>query len=78
MTPEEVIEGLSALDMDFARRTLPGASSDVVRLVAMHKARAELLDIHPELRHASVEWLRERGYTLWRGRPLPPVGELPA
>lgn len=77
MIPPEVIEGLSRLDMEFARRTLSWASSDEVRLVAMHKARAECLDVHSELRHASVEWLRMHGYRLRNGRELPMPGELP-
>lgn len=68
---------LRTLDLDWARRMAPGAASDEVRLVAMHKARACCAQIPRELRLASVEWLRERGLCLIDGLALPAPGELP-
>lgn len=71
-------EALRTLDMDYARRVLPQASSDEVRLLAMHKARYECKTIGPEYRHASGAWLRERGFGRGiPGEPLLPEGELP-
>lgn len=67
---------LRILDMNYARELMPQASSDEVRLIAMHKARYSCTDIEPELRHASGAWLRERGYGAFEG-PLLPEGELP-
>jgi len=69
---------LVALDLDYARRLMPDASSDEVRLAAMHKARYETTTIARELRHASGAWLRENGYLRFGGLPLLPEGELPA
>jgi hypothetical protein len=71
-------EALRTLDMDWARRQLPGASDDEVRLLSMHKARYELKQLEPEYRHASGAWLRERGYRRFDGTELLPDGELPA
>lgn len=69
---------LMNLNMDYARRLMPGASSDEVRLAAMHKARYEATSIPREFRHASGGWLREHGYLRYGGLPLLPEGELPA
>jgi hypothetical protein len=68
---------LRTLDMGYARALLPHASSDEVRLMALHKARYECKDIEAELRHASGAWLRERAMGRLSGTPLLPVGELP-
>lgn len=68
---------LSALDMEWARRTMPDASSDDVRLLAMHKARYECTDLADELRHTSAAFLVERGSTRFNGEPLLPLGLLP-
>lgn len=68
---------LASLDMTYARRAMPDASSDEVRLIAMHKARYETTNMPRELRHASGEWLRVRGYFRWGGLPILPEGELP-
>ncbi len=51
---------LATLDMDYARREMPAASSDEVRLMAMHKARVECADIDSSLRLPRVKWLQER------------------
>lgn len=56
-------EALRTLDMDYARTAIPGASSDEVRLMALHKARYETTRIAPELRQESRAWLEERGDT---------------
>lgn len=69
---------LTALDMDYARRLMPDASSDEVRLAAMHKARYETTTMARELHHASGAWLRAHGYERYGGLPLLPEGELPA
>lgn len=68
---------LASLDMDYARRMLPNAENDMVRLMAMHKARYETTTMPRELRHESGEWLRSRGYRRIGGLPLLPEGELP-
>lgn len=69
-------QALREMNLDYARAVLPRASSEEVLIIALHKARYECLDIEPELRHASGQWLRERGYGRMRG-PLLPEGELP-
>lgn len=74
---QERNEALAGLDMDWARKMMPTATDDHVRLMAMHKGRVECTDLAPELRHASVEWLRGRGYRRMDGGELPPVGVLP-
>ena len=58
---------LSELDMNWARKKMPSASSDHVRLCAMHKARVECEDISLEFRKASEIWLREMGYSRMYG-----------
>lgn len=69
---------LSNLDMDYARKAMPNAADDHVRLMAMHKAWVECTDLASELRHISIEWLRERGYKRMDGSDLPHTGFLPA
>lgn len=51
-------------------------AADVLEL-SMHQVRVEREPIDPNLRLASIEWLRLRGYTRHRGLPLPPPGVLP-
>ena len=68
---------LIELDMEYARETIPEASSDEVRLVAMHKARYEHTDVPAEYRHASRAWLEKFGFNRHKQQPWPPVGELP-
>jgi hypothetical protein len=70
-------KALSNLDMEWARRNMQGASSDHVRLLAMHKARYECTSIAAELRHLSAKWLRDRGYLRMYRMELLPEGELP-
>lgn len=68
---------LANLDMEYARRMIPLASSDDVRLVALHKARYDCTQIASELRHESGAWLRKQGLSRVTGEPLLPEGELP-
>lgn len=68
---------LAALDMDYARRMMPDATDDYVRLLVMHKARYETTTMPRELRHESAEWLRSRGSCRMSGLPILPEGELP-
>jgi len=65
------------LDMEFARKMMPGADNDHVRLIAMHKARYEVISINDDLRLESGNWLRKRGYGRMMGEPVLPDGELP-
>lgn len=74
---EERNRALRALDIGYARRLMPTATGDDVRLMAMHKARYECTDLEPELRHASADWLRERGFSRMSGDPILPEGQLP-
>ena len=76
----QVIErdaALTALDMDWARRMMPAASSDEVLLVALHKGRYEVSGVAPSLREASRTWLEEHGWSRLDGIPWPPPGQLP-
>lgn len=68
---------LKKIDMEYARRTMPGASSDEVRLMAMHKARYEVTAMPARLRHASREWLELRGYRRLYDLPWPADRSLP-
>jgi hypothetical protein len=68
---------LANLDMDFARRLMPEASDDLVRLITMHKARYEVVNLPSKLRHESAQWLRDRGLSRFDGTPVLPEGELP-
>jgi hypothetical protein len=67
---------LLALDLDYARKQFPHASSDEVLLLSMHKARYELPSLPREARLESAEWLRANHYSGY-GRPLLPPGQLP-
>jgi hypothetical protein len=68
---------LRDLDMDYARAVMPNASSDEVRLIAMHKARYECTEIFTDLRQASERWLKERQYKRLGNLDWPTSGELP-
>ena len=70
-------EALKNLDIEYARKVLPAASSDEVLLITLHKSRYECVDIPKEFRHSSAAWLRGRGYGGMCG-PLLPEGELPS
>ena len=68
---------LAALDMDWARKMMPLATSDEVRLLSMHKARYECTSIADELRHESRRWIEQRGYHRIGYLPWPPEDQLP-
>ena len=68
---------LSTLDMEWAAQMMPYAAPEV-RLMAMHKARYEAVDIAPELRKESAEWLQAAGCARLDGSPMLPASELPA
>lgn len=70
-------KALSNLDIDWARRMMPDASNDHIRILAMHKARYECTQIAKDLRLISGEWLRKRGYERMYGGEILPEGELP-
>ncbi len=69
---------LRTLDMRYARQAMPGAASDEVRLIAMHKARYEATGIPKRLRQASRAWLEARGLSRMYGQPWPAESEVPA
>jgi hypothetical protein len=77
-TVSERNAALSALDMEYARRIMPDASSDYVRLISMHKARYECTSLPASLRHSSGMWLRQRGLKRMTGDAVLPEGVLPA
>jgi hypothetical protein len=71
---------LTEMDLAWARRMIAatgGASDDATLLLAMHKARYTCTHIARELRLASAEWLRARGFGGPMGEPLLPPGQLP-
>lgn len=86
MVPEEDVaayvrerdKALARLDMEWARRTMPNASSDEVRLIAMHKARYHSLGVSSRKRRASARWLFDHCYKDLLGNPIDPLGPLPA
>lgn len=74
-------DALRKLDMEWARKMLPDASSDHVRLMAMHKARYEATGIEKHLRLESQAWLQDHGYGRMCGiafDPEPPINPTPA
>lgn len=79
--PQEMLDwladrklALETLDMAYARRNFPGASSDEVLLLAMHKARYECTDVAANLRRASGAWLKKHGYKRVYDLPWPKKG----
>lgn len=58
---------LMELDMSYARKMLPDAANDEVRLMAMHKARYECTGIADIFRNSSKQWLVERGLKRFDG-----------
>lgn len=62
------------MDMEYARRTMPNATDDVVRIVAMHKARYECTAISDSLRRDSEAFLKSGGYGRCLGLPWPKRG----
>ncbi len=61
---------LLTLDMDYARKAMPDASGDDVRLAAMHKARHALTSMPMALRIESAQWLKANGMAGLGGMPL--------
>lgn len=70
-------KALAALDMEWAKARMPGAS-DLVLLAGMHKARYECVSITDVLRFESRAWLEAHGFKRLGGLSWPPVGELPS
>jgi hypothetical protein len=64
---------LIELDVTAAMRDMPGATREIAE-IALHKARYICSAIPPEFRHASREWLFQRGYV----NGLLPAGDLPS
>lgn len=83
MNTVEIIEyrkidkALVEMDIEWARRKMPYAINDTVRLCAMHKARYEITTINNSLRKASRDWLEKRHYSRYGGLPWPPDDQLP-
>ena len=65
------------LDLDWARKVLPMATSDEVRLLAMHMARYECTSLEDEYRIASGRWLKAHGHTRLGGADWLAAGALP-
>lgn len=78
---EQLIEerniALSNLDLDYARKLMPQASSDDVLLLGLHKARYDCIAIARELRHESADFLRKHGCKDMNGQDILPEGILP-
>ena len=62
---------LTTLDMRWARKAMPSASSDEVRLIALHKARYECTQIEPSLRHESRKFLEASKLARMNDMPWP-------
>lgn len=56
-------KALLTLDMNWARKVMPTASNDHVRLIAMHKTRVEIRDMPLNLRMESASWLKAHNYS---------------
>ena len=68
---------LETLNMDWARRIMPEATSDEVRIIAMHKARYECTGVSRRARLESASWLRQKKYKRLDMSQILPEGELP-
>ena len=68
---------LETLDLAFGRRMMPNASSDDVILIALHKARVEVVRIREPSRRESMHWLKRRGLSRINGLMWPKNDELP-
>ena len=68
---------LETLDMDYARKIMPHAWCDEVRLIALHKARYECTEIADGLRRESERWLKHQGYRRIDRMEFPTDGSLP-
>lgn len=63
-------------DISWAKKMMPGASSDRVVEMAFHKARIECTEVSRRVRLESLAWLRGRGLTRMTGGPLPSEDEI--
>lgn len=70
-------KALIMLDMEWARKRLPDATSANVLLMAMHKARYECTDLDMETRLISSEWLKTNKCDRMDGTPVLNAGILP-
>lgn len=64
------------LDVDWLAKNMPQIPPDI-RLMVLHKARYEAINVADDLRHASRAWLAERGLGRAPDGPLLPEGDLP-
>jgi hypothetical protein len=71
------LRALIQLDLEWARKVMPGESADDVRLVAMHRSRYENDQVPREFRIESGAWLLERGLLRANLHPVLPDGKLP-
>lgn len=77
MTQTTPTEALTAMDMNWARETMPDAMNDNVRLCRMQQLRYEGTDLDNYVRISSYMWLELRGFRRVNGDELLPYGELP-
>ena len=84
-TPDESLKdflsarnkALIEMDFNYLRSRVTKPMTDEMCELVMHKSRYDCTAIPAELRHASGNWLREKGYNRMTGTPLLPEGELP-
>lgn len=74
---QERDDALRTLDLDWARLQVPYEVQDAVLLLSLHQSRVEVTAIEPDVRRESMQWLKDRGYTRWKGQAWPPNEELP-
>jgi hypothetical protein len=74
---QERDDALAVMDMEWARKNMPYATSDEVRIIAMHKARYECTNLSNLTRQQSKDWLSSRGYSRIDGSKFLPDGEFP-
>lgn len=75
-------EILSAMDLDRLRDLMaevgnPPMTNRLVLEAAAHKTRVERTSVASALRLESIEWLKVRSLSRWKGLPWPPEGQLP-
>lgn len=78
MTEMTITESLTAMNMDWARETMPDVLNDNVRICRMHQLRYEGNDLDNYVRLSSYMWLELRGFRRLTGGELLPYGELPS
>ena len=69
-------KALADLDLEWVAKNYSMIPVEM-RLLTLHKARYEAINVSADLRHASRAWLAERGYKRMTGTDLLPEGELP-